>query len=135
MYGLKYWYGKEVEGRYSDIDTVFVREVIPDNYKEYPHIYFTIEYINRTDWIDIHNILKTKQVVTIESNDSTMNKIPMSVFNRVHIIYRMQDVNVSKLKKTDTISIDTDWYRVHQIMKDNLMEITPDDYKFDRIKE
>ena len=135
MYGLKNWYGKEIEGRYSDIETVFVRETIPDNYKKYPHIYFTIEYIKKTDWIDIHKILKTKQVITIEATESIINKIPMSVYNRVHIIYRIQDSNVCKLKKTDTISIDADWYRVHQIMKDHLMEINPDDYKFDRIKE
>ena len=25
MYGKSYWYGKEVEGRLSDIETVFVR--------------------------------------------------------------------------------------------------------------
>ena len=135
MYGLKNWYGKEVEGRYSDIETVFVREEIPKNYKEYPHIYFTIEYVEKTDWKDIHKILETKQIVTIESNNKLMNNIPISVFNRVHIIYRIKDINVSKLKKTDTISIDNDWYRVHQVMKDTLMEIKPDDYKFDRIKK
>ena len=25
MYGKSFWYGREVEGRFSDIDTVFVR--------------------------------------------------------------------------------------------------------------
>ena len=40
MYGKSYWYGKEVEGRLSDIETVFVRGQLPENYKEYPHAYF-----------------------------------------------------------------------------------------------
>ena len=59
----------------------------------------------------------------------------MSVFNRAHIIYRITDPNLEKLKDTDTLSIDAGWYRVHQITKCNMMSINPDDYKFDRIKE
>ena len=34
MYGKSYWYGKEVEGRLSDIETVFVRGAVPKNYKD-----------------------------------------------------------------------------------------------------
>ena len=139
MYGKSYWYGNEVEGRLSDIETVFVRGQVPKNYKDYPHIYFTIEYIEMAcvhgNWDEIHSILETKQYVTIEANDKTMDKIPMSIFNRAHIIYRIPDKHVAKLKNTDTLSIDAGWYRVHQITKCNMMEINPDDYKFDRIKE
>ena len=84
MYGKSYWYGKEVEGRLSDIETVFVRGQLPKNYKEYPHVYFTIEYIEMCcvhgNWDDIHSILETKQYVTIEANSKTMDKIPMSIF-------------------------------------------------------
>ena len=139
MYGKSYWYGKEVEGRLSDIETVFVRGQVPKNYKDYPHIYFTIEYVEMAcvhgNWDEIHRILDTKQCVTIEANEKTMEKIPMSIFNRAHVIYRIPDAHVAKLKKTDTLSIDAGWYRVHQIMKCNLMEINPDDYKFDRTKD
>ena len=87
------------------------------------------------NWDEIHSILETKQYVTIEANAKTMDKIPMSIFNRAHIIYRIQDTHVAKLKNTDTLSVDAGWYRVHQITKCNMMEINPDDYKFDRIKE
>lgn len=139
MYGKSYWYGKEVEGRLSDIETVFVRGQVPKNYKDYPHVYFTIEYIEMAcvhgNWDEIHEILETKQYVTIEANEKTMDKIPMSIFNRAHVIYRIPDQYVAKLKKTDTISIDAGWYRVHQITKCNMFEINPDEYKFDRIKD
>jgi len=139
MYGKSYWYGREVEGRLSDIETVFVRGQVPKNYKDYPHIYFTTEYIEMAcvheNWDEIHTILETKQYVTIEANEKTMDKIPMSIFNRAHIIYRIQNKHVAKLKNTDTLSVDAGWYRVHQITKCNMMEINPDDYKFDRIKE
>ena len=139
MYGKSYWYGREVEGRLSDIETVFVRGQIPKNYKDYPHIYFTIEYMEMAcvhgNWDEIHAILNTKQYITVEANAKTMDKIPMSIFNRAHVIYRIPDEYVAKLKQTDTLSIDAGWYRVHQITKCNMMEINPDDYKFDRIKE
>ena len=138
MYGEQYWYGKEVEGRYSDIETVFVRSKVPADFNEYPHIYFTIEYvremIKQDMWDTVHLILKTNQIVTVEATADTLDHIPMSVFNRAHIIYRIPDSHLAKLKKTDTLSIDAGWYRVHQIMKCNLMEINPDDYKFDRLK-
>ena len=139
MYNKGYWYGKEVEGRLSDIETVFVRKKIPKNYKEYPHIYFTIEYIRSCiegDWFDtIYNLIDTKQYITIEADKQTYNKIPIGIYNRVHIIYRIQDDNVRKLKNTDTISLDDDWYRVYQITKCHLMEIQPDNYKYDRDNE
>jgi hypothetical protein len=59
----------------------------------------------------------------------------MSVFNRAHLIYRINDSFVQKLKKTDTLSIDAGWYRVHQITKCHLMEISPDDYKYDYLND
>jgi len=139
MYGKSYWYGREVEGRVSDIEKVYVRGQVPGNYKDYPHIYFTIEYMEMAcvhgNWDEIHSILNTKQYITVEANDKIMDKIPMSIFNRAHVIYRISDEHVAKLKNTDTLSIDAGWYRVHQITKCNMMEINPDDYKFDRIKE
>lgn len=138
MYGKSYWYGREVEGRFSDIETVFVRSEVPTNYVNYPHVYFTIEYIlkcvKQDDWNTIHEILDTRQIVTVEATSDIFDHIPMSIFNRAHIIYRIPDSHVAKLKKTDTLSIDAGWYRVHQIMKCNLMEINPDDYKFDRLQ-
>ena len=86
MKGKSNWYGRECEGRFADIDTVFVRTEIPDNYKEYPHIYFTIEYVRNCNqaylpptppdaWDDILEILETNQVVTIEADKGTILKI------------------------------------------------------------
>ena len=49
MYGKDQWIGKEVEGRYSDLLTYFVRDlgfgIEIENLNEYPHYYFTIEYM------------------------------------------------------------------------------------------
>ncbi len=154
MYGKKQWRGREVEGRYSDMMTFFVRElgdgIEVETLLEYPHYYFTVEYIEKmlgltsTDLLkSTHTINKeyitairqildeTNAAVTIEANSKIISAIPPDLFNRCHIIYRIIDDSVQKLKQTDTLSIDAGWYRVHQITKCNMMEINPDNYKFD----
>jgi len=143
MYGKQQWRGREVEGRYTDMMTFFVREygngIGEDDFTQYPHYYFTIEYvikmINTSDPKHINairNILDTSNaVVTIESNKDTLKNISTDLINRCHIIYRIQDDALQLLKATDTVSIDAGWYRCHMIAKMHMQETTPDSYKFD----
>jgi len=145
MYGKKQWRGLEVEGRYSDIMTFFVRELIDNKlsvkeYKEYPHYYFTIEYMrnvfnnsNNPQYVSVirHILDTTNCAVTIEADKGTLKHIPVDLVNRCHIIYRIQDDALQVLKDTDTLSIDAGWYRVSQVTKCNMMHINPDNYKFD----
>ena len=146
MYGKQQWRGREVEGRYSDIMTFFVRElgdgIDVDSLSDYPHYYFTVEYMKKsiTSLIKrespeinaIREILDlTNSAVTIEADALTFDHIPVDLFNRCHVIYRIQDTVVQKLKDTDTLSIDAGWYRVSQVTKCNMMHINPDNYKFD----
>ena len=150
MYGKKQWKGKEVEGRYSDIMTYFIREIDKDIDAEiiamYPHFYFTIEYVKKMldgaggatvkelHVSQIRKILDSSyNVVTLEADSQTLKKIPTDLFNRCHIIYRVQDDALQYLKDTDTFSVDAGWYRVSQVTKLNMMHINPDNYKFDEI--
>lgn len=147
MYGKDQWRGREVEGRYSDMMTYFVRDLDESkkesygldiiNLKNYPHYYFTIEYMKKsmkdeTYLSTIRWILDNSNcAVTIEASDNTITTIKPDLFNRCHVIYRISDVYLEMLKDTDTLSIDAGWYRVHQVTKCNMMEIKPDNYKFD----
>jgi hypothetical protein len=145
MYGKKQWRGLEVEGRYSDIMTFFVRELVDNKlsvkeYKEYPHYYFTIEYMRNVfsnsgnpQYVSVirHILDTTNCAVTIEADRGTLKNIPADLVNRCHIIYRIQDDALQVLKDTDTLSIDAGWYRVSQVTKCNMMHINPDNYKFD----
>ena len=146
MYGKHQWKGREVEGRYSDLMTFFVRELDFSNknsygldiknLNEYPHYYFTIEFMKKS--LKEEHYLETlrwildnsNSAVTIEANEETLTAIKPDLFNRCHIIYRISDPYLEMLKATDTLSIDAGWYRVHQITKCNMMEISPDNYKF-----
>lgn len=148
MYGKKVWRGKEVEGRYSDIMTYFIRELDKDIETDmiamYPHFYFTIEYVTKMLFgaggsttkefylTQIRTILDSSyNAVTLEANSETLKKIPVDLINRCHIIYRVQDDALQYLKDTDTFSVDAGWYRVSQVTKCNMMHINPDNYKFD----
>ena len=139
MYSKDYWYGKEVEGRYCDIETVFVRAKIPDNWSSYPHIYFTIEYIgelakdnSKFETELMQKIFDSNITISIEVNSATLHLISPKWLQRCHCIYRILDSNIQLLKKYDTISLDQGWYNVYQITKNNMQHIQPDDYKFDR---
>jgi len=147
MYGKNQWKGREVEGRYSDLMTFFVRELDftnknsygldIKNLNEYPHYYFTIEFMKKS--LKEEHYLETlrwildnsNSAVTIEANEETLTAVKPDLFNRCHIIYRISDPYLEMLKDTDTLSIDAGWYRVHQVTKCNMMEISPDNYKFD----
>ena len=147
MYGKHQWKGREVEGRYSDMMTFFVRDLNHNmrstyglevkNLNEYPHYYFTIEFMKKSMKDDkyletLRWILdESNSVVTIEASNETVDTIKPDLFNRCHIIYRISDPYLEMLKATDTLSIDAGWYRVHQVTKCNMMEISPDNYKFD----
>ena len=58
MYGKHQWKGREVEGRYSDLMTFFIRDLNHNmkstyglevtNFNEYPHYYFTIEFMKKS---------------------------------------------------------------------------------------
>jgi hypothetical protein len=147
MYGKHQWKGREVEGRYSDLMTFFIRD-LNHNMKStyglevksiisYPHYYFTIEFMKKSmkdeKYLEtIRRILdESNSAVTIEANSETITAIKPDLFNRCHVIYRINDVYLEMLKDTDTLSIDAGWYRVHQVTKCNMMEINPDNYKFD----
>ena len=142
MYGKKQWRGREVEGRYSDIMTFFVRELVNNklevkSYTEYPHYYFTIEYMRQIEdnaqYLSVirHILDTTNCAVTIEAVSATLKNIPVDLVNRCHIIYRIQDDAVQLLKDTDTLSIDAGWYRCHMIAKMHMQETKPTSYMYD----
>jgi hypothetical protein len=148
MYNKKQWAGREVEGRYSDLMTMFIRELeqnvnenshglCVDNLSDYPHYYFTIEYMRKcsenTQYIHtIRWILDSSNMaVTIEADKDTLERIPPDLVNRCHIIYRICDNALQVLKDTDTVSIDAGWYRCHMIAKMHMQETKPANYIHD----
>ena len=87
MYGKNQWRGREVEGRYSDMMTWFIRSLNEDNgldvsIIDYPHYYFTIEYMKRIYQNTSIGIPEVDIIRTIL--DSTNNVVLYTVYKIMH---------------------------------------------------
>ena len=149
MIGFKdYWYGKECEGRLTDVETLFIADISSIWEQEHipggthaPHIYFCsgavqqiIEGSNEIidwDWLDEY-IDKWNKTITLEVTPGMLEKIPAVIRIKVHIMYMMNEEDVRLLKKNDSIKVVYDDYSLHCTSIQNMQKVTPDDYKYDR---
>lgn len=132
MRGKDFWYGKEVEGRLYGIYTLFNRNklgIINDKVK---HLYFTIEFWNVNNCIDIMEEYMHKYPVSIEVDNNKYNLLTPNLKVNCHIIYRIKDKNVFDLKNTDSIFIDGEIFNVLCFNKYNAMKVNYIDYSNDK---
>lgn len=133
-----YWYGKEVEGRFSDIDTLFIAQFTPAfNFQTAPHIYIcspaTQQIIDGNDlgWDVVFDLLD-KHLVTIEATPGMVSKIPPMIRIRAHIMLMLNCQDAELLKETDSIKVVYGEYKLYCTTVHNMQHVTPDDYKFDK---
>jgi hypothetical protein len=137
MQGKNFWYGKEVEGRLFGVNTCFVRNKVPADADKYSHLFFTIEFVERcvktNAWNDIAVMIDGNRIITLEANDVVYSSIPRLITNHCHILYiiKAKYADLTQLKKTDTIKIDTAPYCGYVSAKAGFQELTPDIYQFD----
>ena len=132
MFGAEYFYGKEVEGPLADIDSVFVRTTVPENWDEYPHIYLCISYLTaKPDWHLIENMLDERYIVTLEVTPELLKSIPATMLNRCRIMLSLECPELEMLKRNDIVKIVTRPFTTFNVVKCNMQTSTPDDYKFD----
>ena len=142
-----FWYGLEVEGRFTGIETCFVRRIVPSDYQRYPHVYFTWEYVRMLiskeskkkeknigeTWDYVREIICDRTLVTLEIQPGDIVYIPHDIRNRVHIIVRVSLPDMDHLKSTDTIAIDSKMYDVYTVTKNQMQHTPPEEYgKIDR---
>lgn len=133
MTNYDYWYGREVEGRLTDVHSVFIRNKVPQDLLSYPHIYFTwqapIKLFSDAKVIElIQKCLNIGKAVSIEVNDENIGLIPQELINRCHLLYRLSGKMADKLKMTDTICIDIAPFKVLTATKYTMQHTTPDVY-------
>ena len=141
----KYWYGKECEGRLTDVETLFISDIDGlhlDEIELMPHIYFCSGAIEQLleeyddydiNW-DVINKLIDEQNLTIslEVEPDTLSMIPPMIRIKTHIMYMISDTDVSLLKKNDSIKVVYADYSLYCSSIQNMQHVTPDDYKHDR---
>jgi hypothetical protein len=146
MIGYKgYWYGKEVEGRFTDIDTLFISDLTEiaekgiTSIENIPaHIYLCstavqqlIRGIEGFGWETIFALKDNVTFFSIEATPSMVGQIPPMIRIHSHILLMISEPAASLLKETDSIKIVYNDYSLLCTTVHNMQRVTPDDYKFD----
>jgi hypothetical protein len=133
-----HWYGKEVEGRFTDIETLFISDikVLQEKLEVPAHVYFcspaTTQLIKQDDWTNMFDLISDNTFVTIEATPGMVEQIPPMIRIRTHILLMLNCTDAALLKKTDSIKVVYADYSLYCTTVHNMQQVTPDDYKFDR---
>ena len=140
----KYWYGKECEGRLTDVETLFIADISVKglDMEKMSHIYFcstAIEQIIRGDikselnWDWMNKFIdRTKITISLEVTPGMLQRIPAMIRIKTHIMYMMNEEEVGLLKKNDSIKVVYGDYKLYCTSIQNMQKVSPDDYKYDR---
>ena len=138
----KYWYGKECEGRLTDVETLFIAdiEVKGLNMEKAPHIYFCSPAVKQLiknksgnlnwDWMNLF-IDRTGITISLECEPGMLKDVPPMIRIKTHIMYMMNEEEVGLLKQNDSIKVIHAPYSLYCASIQNMQKVTPDDYKYD----
>jgi hypothetical protein len=138
MKGKAYWVGREVEGRLVGLKTVFIRYsepqkgLIPSGIH---HYYFCMEWVQRgkKNFEVIRAYLDKGFIVTVESNEQLLPKLPDDLRIRCNILFRVSQPAIRLLKESDCVAIDYEPYRVKIFTMWSAQQVRPDDYASDDV--
>ena len=137
----KYWYGKECEGRLTDVETLFIADIDVKglNMEKAPHIYFCSPAVRQLikgkgdlnwDWMNSF-IDRTGTSISLECEPGMLKHIPPMIRIKTHIMYMMNEEEVGLLKQNDSVKVVYAPYSLYCASIQNMQKVTPDDYKYD----
>ena len=138
----KYWYGKECEGRLTDVETLFIADIDVKglNMEKAPHIYFCSPAVRQLikgkgdlnwDWLNSF-VDRTGTTISLECEPGMLKDVPPMIRIKTHIMYMMNEEEVGLLKQNDSVKVVYAPYSLYCASIQNMQKVTPDDYKYDR---
>ena len=138
----KYWYGKECEGRLTDVETLFIADIDVKglNMEKAPHIYFCSPAVRQLikgkgdlnwEWLNAF-IDRTGITISLECEPGMLKEVPPRMRIKTHIMYMMNEEEVGLLKQNDSVKVIYAPYLLYCTSIQNMQKVTPDDYKYDR---
>ncbi len=138
----KYWYGKECEGRLTDVETLFIADIDVKglNMEKAPHIYFCSPAVRQLikgkgdlnwNWLNAF-IDRTGITISLECEPGMLKEVPPMMRIKTHIMYMMNEEEVGLLKQNDSVKVIYAPYLLYCTSIQNMQKVTPDDYKYDR---
>ena len=142
----KHWYGKECEGRLTDVETLFIADIRVKgvDMEKMPHIYFcsgAVEQLitndmknqSQLDWDWMNKFIdRTGITISLECTPGMLKDVPPMIRIKTHIMYMINEEEVGLLKKNDSIKVIHAPYSLYCASIQNMQKVTPDDYKYDR---
>ena len=137
----KYWYGKECEGRLTDVETLFIADIDVKGLvmEKAPHIYFCSPAVRQLikgkgdlnwDWMNAF-IDRTGTTISLECEPGMLKDVPPMIRIKTHIMYMMNEEEVGLLKQNDSVKVVYAPYSLYCASIQNMQKVTPDDYKYD----
>ena len=137
----KYWYGKECEGRLTDVETLFIADITVKglNMEKAPHIYFCSPAVRQLikgkgdlnwDWLNAF-IDRTGTTISLECEPGMLKDVPPMIRIKTHIMYMINEEEVGLLKQNDSVKVVYAPYSLYCASIQNMQKVTPDDYKYD----
>ena len=137
----KYWYGKECEGRLTDVETLFIADIDVKglDMDKAPHIYFCSPAVRQLikgkgdlnwDWLNAF-IDRTGTTISLECEPGMLKEVPPMMRIKTHIMYMMNEEEVGLLKQNDSVKVVYAPYSLYCASIQNMQKVTPDDYKYD----
>ena len=138
----KYWYGKECEGRLTDVETLFIADIDVKglNMEKAPHVYFCSPAVRQLikdkgdlnwDWLNAF-IDRTGITISLECEPGMLKDVPAMIRIKTHIMYMMNEEEVGLLKQNDSIKVVYAPFSLYCASIQNMQKVTPDDYKYDK---
>ena len=104
----KHWYGKECEGRLTDVETLFIADITAKgiDMEKMPHIYFcsgAVEQLitndmknqSNLDWDWMNKFIdRTGITISLECEPGMLKNIPPMIRIKTHIMYMMNEEEV-----------------------------------------
>ena len=141
----KYWFGKECEGRLTDVETLFIADIDVKglNMEKAPHIYFCSPAVRQLikgkgnlnwDWLNGF-IDRTGITISLECEPGMLKDVPPMIRIKTHIMYMMNEEEIGLLKQNDSVKVVYAPYSLYCTSIQNMQKVTPDDYKYDRYEK
>lgn len=143
----KYWYGKEIEGRFYGLETLFVSDDFSEREyikvcEKFNHILIGPPLIEKMfkepestqiKWSLIEEqIDEQKKMFTLEAKPEHIKMIPKSMILKCHILLWIDVPELAELKSSDSIKVCPRSHEMYCFTLHNGQKVTRQDYIHDR---
>lgn len=149
----KYWYGKEIEGRFTGLETLFISldfEEFEKVQTRFSHILigttlidqlYEAERLKNQDfnvkttitWERIEELIDNEfKYFTIEAKPEQIKKLPKAILLKCHILLWLDVSELGELKSTDSVKLCPQSHDMYCFTLHNGQRVTRDAYFHDR---